>query len=80
MAKVLCSKKEYSELVKIFKEYKSFPKNVKLIFEIVEDLPQIPEDYLYDTETKEFDVYRNKYTGDEIHIVKDPSIYILTEK
>ena len=31
---------------------------------------EIPKDYKYDTETKDFLVYRHKYTGDEIHIEK----------
>lgn len=37
---------------------------------------EIPKDYSYDTETNEFYVYRNIYTGDEIHIAKQPPLYI----
>ena len=37
----------------------------------------IPKDYVYDTETKDFYVYRHKYYGDEIHIVKEPPLYKL---
>lgn len=36
----------------------------------------IPKDYYYDTETTDFYVYRHKYTGDEIHIAKNPKTYI----
>lgn len=43
-------------------------------------IPDIPKDYLYDTETTEFYVYRNKYTGKEIHIVKNPPSYILDKR
>lgn len=41
-------------------------------------LHKIPKDFVYDTETSEFYCYRNKYTGKEIHIVKEPKSYILT--
>lgn len=43
-------------------------------------ISDIPKDYLYDTETAEFYVYRNKYTGKEIHIVKNPPAYILDKR
>ena len=43
-------------------------------------ISDIPKDYLYDTETEEFYVYRNKYTGKEIHIVKNPPAYILDKR
>lgn len=36
----------------------------------------IPKEYCYDTETPDFYVYRHKYTGKEIHIVKNPKTYI----
>ena len=46
----------------------------------VETLQEIPKDFVYDTETEEFYVYRNKYTGKEIHIVKNPPAYILDKR
>ena len=36
----------------------------------------IPEGYVYDTETSDFYVYRHKYTGDEIHKSKNPPLYV----
>ena len=42
-----------------------------------EIINKIPKDFVYDTETSEFYCYRNKYTGEEIHIVKSPKTYIL---
>lgn len=42
-----------------------------------EIIKEIPKDFVYDTETSEFYCYRNKYTGEEIHIVKAPKTYIL---
>lgn len=42
-----------------------------------EKINEIPKDFIYDTETSEFYCYRNKYTGEEIHIVKPPKTYIL---
>lgn len=42
-----------------------------------EKIKEIPIDFLYDTETSEFYCYRNKYTGEEIHITKDPKTYTL---
>jgi len=42
-----------------------------------EVINKIPEDYVYDTETDEFEVYRHKYTGKEIHITKEPKLYKL---
>ena len=43
----------------------------------MEVINKIPEDYVYDTETDEFEVYRHKYTGKEIHITKEPKLYKL---
>lgn len=40
-------------------------------------LPEIPKDFIYDTETRDFYCYRNKYTGEEIHIIKPPKTYVL---
>lgn len=45
--------------------------------EAIPEIQEIPKDYNYDTETAEFDVYRHKYTGHEIHILKDPPLYRL---
>ena len=42
-----------------------------------EIIHSIPKDYVYDTETADFYCYRNKYTGKEIHILKDPKTCIL---
>ena len=48
-----------------------------IIEEIIHTEPEdIPKDYYYDTETPDFYVYRHKYTGKEIHIVKNPKTYI----
>ena len=55
-------------------------KILNIQWEIVEYLKEIPQDYRYDTETDKFYVYRNKYTGNEIHIEKDPKHYILKEE
>ena len=41
---------------------------------------EIPKDYKYDTETKDFLVYRHKYTGDEIHIEKSIPLYRLEQE
>ena len=43
----------------------------------VEKINKIPKDFVYDTETPEFYCYRNKYTGKEIHILKEPKTYTL---
>lgn len=43
-------------------------------------LQKIPKDFVYDTETSEFYCYRNKYTGKEIHIVKNPPTYVLDKR
>lgn len=42
-------------------------------------IKKIPKGYHYDTETREFLVYRN-YTGDEIHITKPTPLYRLEQK
>ena len=42
-----------------------------------ETIKKIPKDYCYDTETKDFLVYRNKYTGHEIHIAHPTPQYKL---
>lgn len=40
---------------------------------------EIPKDYKYDTETKDFLVYRHKYTGEEIHIERPIPLYRLEQ-
>lgn len=47
---------------------------------VVERVTKIPDDYKYDCETSEFYVYRNIYTGDEIHIAKEPFLYLPTDE
>ena len=42
-----------------------------------ETITEIPKDYVYDTETNDFIVYRHKYTGEEIHIKKPVRTYEL---
>lgn len=43
-------------------------------------LYEIPKDYVYDTETKDFLAYRHKYTGEEIHIKKPTPTYTLQQE
>lgn len=43
----------------------------------VKILDKIPNNYLYDTETDKCLVYRNKYTGKEIHILKPTDLFVL---
>ena len=45
-----------------------------------EVITEIPKDYLYDTETEDFLVYRHKYTGDEIHIERPVPLYRLKQE
>ena len=78
MAKILCSKAEYDKLSTVLSDSPQYLADVHIVYEIIDNLPTIPEDFRYDTETKEFYVYRNKYTGEEIHIIKDPKTYIIT--
>lgn len=47
---------------------------------VVERVPKIPDDYKYDCETTEFYVCRHEYTGEEIHIAKEPLLYLPTEE
>ncbi len=42
-------------------------------------ISEIPKNYDYDTETRDFLVYRNKYTGDKMHIKRPASLYILDQ-
>ena len=48
---------------------------IKNIPAIMDKKTVVPKDYLYDTETAEFYVYRHKYTGHEIHVEKPTPIY-----
>lgn len=43
--------------------------------DFVSDIHEIPENFYYDTETNEFYVYRHRYTGKEIHILKEPETF-----
>ena len=84
MAKLFLTIEEYNQISKVLKENPDFLINligarVCVQFEIVGELPYIPTDYRYDCETADFWVYRHKYTGKEIHIVKAPETYILKE-
>lgn len=79
MAKIICTEKEYEKLSTVLSDNPQFLSDISIIYDIVEESPTIPKDYVYDTETNEFYVYRHKYTGDEIHIVKEPSIYLIKE-
>lgn len=79
MAKIICTEDEYNKLSTMLMNNPEYLANMSVLYEIVEELPTIPKDYLYDTETNEFYVYRHKYTGDEIHIVKEPLIYFIKE-
>lgn len=45
------------------------------VLDATPEIKEIPKDYKYDTETNEFEVYRHIYTGDEIHILKEPQLY-----
>ena len=42
-------------------------------------ISEIPKDYDYDCDTRDFLVYRNRYTGDEMHIKRPASLYILDQ-
>ena len=79
MAKIICTKAEYDKLSTVLTDNPEFLTNISILYDIVEESPTIPKDYLYDTETKEFYVYRHKYTGNESHIVKEPLIYLIKE-
>lgn len=48
--------------------------------ELVIPISEIPKDYKYDTETKDFLVYRNMYTGDEMHIERPTPVYRLEQE
>lgn len=77
MAKIICTEAEYDRLSTVLSDNPQFLKDVSIIYDIVQESPTIPKDYVYDTETEEFTVYRHKYTGDEIHVIKDPATYIV---
>lgn len=48
--------------------------------QLCETIKEIPKDYKYDTETKDFLVYRHIYTGHEIHIEKPVPRYRLEQE
>lgn len=75
MAKIICTEEEYDKLFTVLSDNPQFLSNINIIWDIVKESPIIPKDYIYDTETEEFYVYRHKYTGHEIHIIKEPPIY-----
>lgn len=79
MAKIICTEDEYDKLSTVLMDNPEFLATISIIYDIVKESPTIPKDYLYDAETNEFYVYRHKYTGNEIHIVKEPSIYLIKE-
>ena len=79
MARIICTESEYAKIEDVMIANPNLFNGVRVIFEIVERISTIPENYLYDTETKDVYVYRHKYTGDEIHIAKNPKTYILQE-
>ena len=65
-------------LLEIFNPYRTMEEAIKLGIRVLDATPEIkeiPKDYKYDTETDEFEVYRYIYTGDEIHILKEPQLY-----
>ena len=65
-------------LLEIFNPYRTMEEAIKLGIRVLDATPEIkeiPKDYKYDTETDEFEVYRHIYTGDEIHILKEPQLY-----
>lgn len=70
--RITCTQKEYEKIQEAL-----IKANVHVIYNIVNEAKEIPKDYIYDTETSAFLVFRNKYTGHEIHIEKDPEVYIL---
>ncbi len=79
---------EAKEIIKgIDKAYRTFTKTeiqaLEMAIKALEQEPitiyEIPKDYNYDTETKDFLVYRHKYTGDEIHIERPISLYRLDQ-
>lgn len=43
----------------------------------IQVLDKIPQNYLYDTEAEHCLVYRHKYTGKEIHILKPTDLFVL---
>lgn len=77
MAKIICTQAEYDKLRVVLEDNHKFLADVHIIYDVVKEVPIVPADYSYDTETDEFLVYRHKYTGREIHIVKDPDVYLL---
>ena len=77
MAKILCTQAEYDKLTTVLQDNPQFLADVPITYEIVETITQIPPDYRYDTETEQLLIYRHRYSGKEIHIVKDPKTFLL---
>lgn len=75
MAKITCTQSEY-ELIS--QALATIHNTVPIVYDFVEVSTNYPKDYRYDTETEEFYVYRHKYNGNEIHIPKDPTTYLIT--
>ena len=68
---------DYGEVIRVDKVMEFIDKAASFEQHDGQCISSIPKDYLYDTETAEFYVYRNKYTGKEIHIAKNPPTYVL---
>ena len=64
---------EHEQLAEWLKELKQLRNSVEIISDI-------PDDYFYDTETEDFLVYRHRYTGEEIHILKPVKTYRLKDE
>lgn len=80
--KLLLTDEEHTRLLQVVANNPEFNRQLasaglKVILEIVEALPEIPEGYVYDTETDSLYVYRHKYTGDEILIPKDSRTFLI---
>lgn len=81
MAMIVCTPNEYEKLAAVLNRSSNQPvlQGLSIIYELVQNSPAVPEDYLLDTETENFWVYRHKYTGKEIHLVKNPSVFMVED-
>lgn len=61
-------------------ELQKFIDEIKSLEQEPTQINVIPKDYIYDTKTEDFVVYRHKYTGNEIHIKKPIPVYALEQK
>jgi hypothetical protein len=79
MALIICTPDEYEKLAAVLNHSSNQPtlRGLSVIYEMVQKSPAVPPDYLLDTETEEFWVYRHKYTGKEIHLVKNPEAFLV---